>query len=155
VPNCFWKDEKIENFLLKCELLGKHPSKEVAEGVLNIIESTRKNSPSFDLSNDEILGLSKDQRPLLLDSLLRELDELDSYIQMVKEDAASKREDYISVLDTALSCMKKIKEQLSFHTTQAPTEETSGGTNDVSTEVSDSLPKVKAKPKAFWPKPVI
>jgi len=153
VPHCFWKNEQIENFILKCEFLGKHPSKDVSDGVMNAIDEAIENSPSFDLSNDEILGLKRGEEPTASDypSLLREIDDLEEYVQMVKDDESSKRADYILVLEIALSCIRKIRDPQ----TACVSKQNSNPTKE--TDTPDSLPKVKVKtkPKAFWPKPVI
>lgn len=150
VPSCFWSDKNIESFLLGC-FLNPRKAPEVTEAVKYVdhfleilpdhVQQTIKSSPDFGslrVDNSQVK-----QKKTLSVSLLKETEELVAYLDIIKSDDSLKREDYISVLESALSCLNKFKEFF---------EQKIEVTASVKS-VDKVKEPVKAKPKSFWPKP--
>lgn len=156
VPNCFWNNKELEDFLLRCDSIGVGAlSKETINNVMEVINKSVKDSPSFKVSQAEIIqaapieSVAFDSPKEDFDAILKEVHELQGYIEILKEDNNSSREDFMSVLDVALSCLLKVESKLAS-TPRGSSEELSEGSSDLTPKA-----KVKVKPKAFWPKPKV
>lgn len=149
VPSCFWKDKSIEDFLLKCYLT-KRFSSDASRAIVEKIEEIASNSPSFIVDYKELFGDSTNDTKSVMNasSLLHEVEELEQYISIVKNDESLKREDYVLVLDTALTCVRKLKDTIF---SKEVSSEASVDSKDIEVAGVDNVSK--PKPKAFWPKP--
>lgn len=81
------------------------------------------------------------------DGLLKEINDLEQYINILKDDTSLKREDYLMVLNSALSCLQKFEKFVANNVCL----ESNFEEPDSVVVVSDR--PIKTKPKAFWPKP--
>lgn len=147
VPNCFWKDKSTEDFILNCESL-KKPSSFVAKSVCDRIEELLESSPDLTTTDQETF-IGRDFANT--ESLLKEIKDLEEYISIVKNDSSLKREDYLVVLDAAISCITQCKGLLSSGGKEVV--KTASENEDVKIVTVSQASASKPRPKAFWPKP--